>query len=76
MAPVAALPHGDRVTVGQALAHRRVVRRQAEAARRARALSAVAEEFRRRAADHPGDAAPYLDEAELFDSAASRVLAL
>jgi hypothetical protein len=78
MDPVAALPQGHGVTVGHLLRRRRAVRDRAEALAANDALFDAARDFRRRAqvqlnAGHPELARPFLDEAELFESAAQRV---
>lgn len=78
MDPVAAVQKVDRVTVGQLLAHRRLVRDRAETLRTNDALFDAARDLRRRAqaqinAGHPELAAPYLDEVSLFEDAVQRV---
>jgi hypothetical protein len=66
------------MTVTEALRHRRALRDRREALAANDALFTVARDFRSRAqaqinAGHPESAGPYLDEAELFESAAQRV---
>jgi hypothetical protein len=75
MDPVAAVPQGNRVTVGDLIRHRRLVQRQRADATSSAALRQAAAEFRARAAaevsaGHPELAGPFLDEAEMFESAA------
>lgn len=69
------------MTVGQLLRRRRAIRDQAETLAANDALHDAARHFRRRAqeqinAGHPELARPYLDEAELFDSAVTPVRGL
>lgn len=66
------------MTVAALLRHRRAVRDHAEALRANDALFGVARGLRRHAqeqinAGHPERAVPFLDEAELFESAAQAV---
>lgn len=66
------------MTMGQLLARRRAVRDHREALAANDSLFTVARDFRRLAqqqinAGHPELARPYLDEAELFESAAQTV---
>lgn len=77
MDPVAALPQGNGVTLAQLLTRRRAVHRHRLALAANDALFSTARDLRRRAqeevnAGHPELARPFLDEAELFESAASR----
>lgn len=63
------------MTVGELIRHRRLVRRTRADAAASAALRATAAEFRARAqqqvdAGHPELARPFLDEAEMFESAA------
>jgi hypothetical protein len=71
---MAALPQGNGVTWRAALRRRRAVRDLTDALAANDALFDAARTFRRRAqeqlnAGHPELAQPYLDEAELFESA-------
>jgi hypothetical protein len=64
------------VTVGALIRHRRLVQRTRADATASAALREAAAEFRARAAEevaagHPELARPFLDEAEMFESAAS-----
>ena len=66
------------MTVGDLIRHRRLIHRQRADAASSAALREAAAEFRRRAAAQPAPelAQPFLDEAELFESAAGRRPAL
>lgn len=75
---MAAVQEVNRVTVGQLLARRRLVRDRAETLRTNDALFGAARDLRRRAqeqinAGRPELAAPYLDEVALFEGAVQAV---
>jgi hypothetical protein len=76
MDPLAAVPQGNVVSVGALIRHRRLVQRTRADAAATAALREAAAEFRARAAEEvaagrPELARPFLDEAEMFESAAS-----